>query len=714
MFAYSTDGGATWNNPANNPAPFVGASIAIAGNGTAIPLKYYHPNVLDVTGNGWDLATPVITPLWDGFAVAYANNRDIHPFHVHWVGGIGGSWIPKPLLTPTPGAATTDLRMPSLASRDDFTGQGWERIHFCYESDYGNGKSTIFYWPIQHALDYHETFAYGSFTPFGWAVEVNRPYWSCVNMHPHVAVVNDPKFAGAPGLGIPIVTWETFGNVFPPWLLGVPPLYTRSAAMRYMTSSTTPTAWSEITTFHNQIGTLNNLSQPVVRPLDFGPAASEYAEVAYQDTLSHQEFIARLTSPWFAYPSMWKISRLVEYAQWGSVSLPYEQDPSEDFGSIFYRGIYSDANGLYAAKLVANPDVNHLDEVSTPAENALVWHIGVRGKVQGGPSPCGPPIIGIGISPGYPRDGIFQAGQLPIVTPIFINRPLASFIEVAAPYDSMEGGGGNYDSSSGNQYSSDSTADLVEQPPWPITEDSVRTEYFPANQQQVVSLRRLLIVDTSQLQGLLPSAANQVTYKLVMKDSATGQVEKVLDSAIIRGQSLGGVYPGINPNDSSMMGMGYRIFDTIQPTLSGSAYVTAIIIKDPTTIANLASEVEYGDSLDFPSPVTDSSSSDSGGFKRAQPQGSGSPQQELEVTVHPNPVRGTVRICVTDLPEGIPATVDVVNEMGVAVATLYNATPDAELGLCLQLDCSNLPSGTYYADLQTQGAHKAVKFSVQH
>ena len=45
---------------------------------------------------------------------------------------------------------------------------------------------------------------------------------------------------------------------------------------------------------------------------------------------------------------------------------------------------------------------------------------------------------------------------------------------------------------------------------------------------------------------------------------------------------------------------------------------------------------------------------------------------------------------------------------------IYDATPDAELGLCLQLDCSHLPSGTYYADLSTQGLHKAVEFSIQH
>ncbi len=86
----------------------------------------------------------------------------------------------------------------------------------------------------------------------------------------------------------------------------------------------------------------------------------------------------------------------------------------------------------------------------------------------------------------------------------------------------------------------------------------------------------------------------------------------------------------------------------------------------------------------------------------------------LQVTVHPNPVAGIVKICVEDLPGGVPVTVDVVNQMGQSVATLYNATPEAELGLCLSLDCAQLPSGIYYADLQTGGFHHAVKFSVEH
>ncbi len=86
----------------------------------------------------------------------------------------------------------------------------------------------------------------------------------------------------------------------------------------------------------------------------------------------------------------------------------------------------------------------------------------------------------------------------------------------------------------------------------------------------------------------------------------------------------------------------------------------------------------------------------------------------MDVTVHPNPANSTSKVCVADLPGGIPAVVEVVNQSGEVVATLYDATPDAELGLCLTLDCSKLPSGIYYARVWNAIMGQAVKLSVSH
>jgi hypothetical protein len=111
------------------------------------------------------------------------------------------------------------------------------------------------------------------------------------------------------------------------------------------------------------------------------------------------------------------------------------------------------------------------------------------------------------------------------------------------------------------------------------------------------------------------------------------------------------------------------------------------------------------------------SSADTDGGAHKIADGNQSPvsnSEGLVVTVHPNPASSSVKVCVEDLPGGIPVTVEVVNQLGETVAMLYNATPEAELGLCLSLDCSKLPNGSYYADLRTDGTHKAVKFSIEH
>jgi hypothetical protein len=84
----------------------------------------------------------------------------------------------------------------------------------------------------------------------------------------------------------------------------------------------------------------------------------------------------------------------------------------------------------------------------------------------------------------------------------------------------------------------------------------------------------------------------------------------------------------------------------------------------------------------------------------------------IAATVHPNPATNVAHICIEELPEGVPAVVEVVNDRGEAVTTLYDATPSGDLGLCLTLDCSKLPSGTYYAHVQNALVGRSVKLQV--
>ncbi|MDP4200360.1 MAG: T9SS type A sorting domain-containing protein [Bacteroidota bacterium] len=83
------------------------------------------------------------------------------------------------------------------------------------------------------------------------------------------------------------------------------------------------------------------------------------------------------------------------------------------------------------------------------------------------------------------------------------------------------------------------------------------------------------------------------------------------------------------------------------------------------------------------------------------------------VRVHPNPATGNqVLICVDSLPAGVPFLAEVVDATGAHVATLYEATPDADLGLCYRLDCTSLPNGTYYVRVSNKTQGGTMKFSV--
>ena len=131
----------------------------------------------------------------------------------------------------------------------------------------------------------------------------------------------------------------------------------------------------------------------------------------------------------------------------------------------------------------------------------------------------------------------------------------------------------------------------------------------------------------------------------------------------------------------------------------------------PRAAFKVSSFNSSGDSYDAP---TISLSCGGGSGKIAAGSNKVAESNPIVVTAHPNPATTLARICVEDLPESIPATVEIVNLMGAHIATLYNATPEAELGLCLSLDCSRMPSGTYYARVVNDIMGTTVKFSVEH
>jgi hypothetical protein len=92
------------------------------------------------------------------------------------------------------------------------------------------------------------------------------------------------------------------------------------------------------------------------------------------------------------------------------------------------------------------------------------------------------------------------------------------------------------------------------------------------------------------------------------------------------------------------------------------------------------------------------------------------PQEGINLvfSVRPNPASSVTTIRVEELPEGIPAVLQIFNQLGEVVATLYDATPSAEFGLAVNYDCSHLSNGTYYARIQSGAIRNTLQFIVQH
>jgi hypothetical protein len=237
---------------------------------------------------------------------------------------------------------------------------------------------------------------------------------------------------------------------------------------------------------------------------------------------------------------------------------------------------------------------------------------------------------------------------------------------------------------------------------WPVPSrgtNEVHTNNFAINAcDSIVIPRAVSGMDFSAIQDAL-TTSDTLVFRMTVRNSVDSSYLGTVDSMSITKSTVywaGSIGSTINSETAS-----YQVSCSLP---SDSAFVMVEVLRSDITDSLKRAYVEVQDTLGTPPP--------------APKQADGSPSNpnidNLVVTVHPNPASSSVKICVEDLPQGIPVVVNVVNQTGASVATLYNATPEAELGLCLSLDCSHLPSGIYYADLQTEGMQQAVKFVVEH
>ncbi len=87
-------------------------------------------------------------------------------------------------------------------------------------------------------------------------------------------------------------------------------------------------------------------------------------------------------------------------------------------------------------------------------------------------------------------------------------------------------------------------------------------------------------------------------------------------------------------------------------------------------------------------------------------------REPLSLSVFPNPSAGLSTVNVTALSGGLPAWVRVYDQLDNVVATLYEGTPEADMGLRLTFDGSRYPAGTYYVKAQNAIMGWMVKLQV--
>ncbi len=200
----------------------------------------------------------------------------------------------------------------------------------------------------------------------------------------------------------------------------------------------------------------------------------------------------------------------------------------------------------------------------------------------------------------------------------------------------------------------------------------------------------------TRIQDSLHPSGDYAMLRLVLRRAVDSSYYATVDSMIVTRTSIywPSITPGIDP-------------DTARYHVSCGASTDSVFLSMDAERGDTSNSIEryYVNIMDS---LADSPAPKLATHPAAQP-GLNSP---ILVSVHPNPARSTVLICVEDLPDGVPVSATIVNEAGQTVATLYNATPEGEMGLCMRMDCSNLPNGTYYAYIVNAIMGSAVKFEV--
>ena len=682
----------------------------------------------DETTEPNQLITPVVTPGANGFLCAWSSSdiNDILTEH-----GIQLKYIildenqdvafnptqPAPPVIQNEPTIISEI-FPSLASRSEDAGiSQMERFHLAWEGvfNFNTGESQIYYTRFEH--DQNDN----------WATltteRVTKFVEGCKHHHPNIAVKNEVELVGdvenAKVHGEPIVTWDREEDLSSPiGGNGQEPMSIESYPGKGKTSSVMVrhrshigvNNWSTITTLWEPS---NPVSLPMIKsgmyidrtwPTIGNPLSTGTAEyLTYMSSKKSQVLLTRFKAitPFNHKPTFH--AEVPERGSYPNLTLNYEGKALPSLNTLTFRGMntFIDEfnNTLYHARVTA-PLVDDIaksyDKIKVKTFNALKELCKRNFSFSVGNPNLRPAIW----CTGCPDTIYFNIGRgIPI------------------PWN-------NYDITDTRPgYYSESDTTIFN---WPRTEDSVRTENFAYSLGDTLSFDRMFYMeDTAWVKTLInDSTLAEITYSVLLKDSASGQTISVLDQITIDTASIdiavkrfgedniasvSTFLPPMPPPTSFYVpqGPGRKVqWIANAPAPSGKAYITIHASKDEDMPVVMSQEHGEYDDFNVIIPTFDTAL-----FKQAgqQPITVSAPTTPITLSINPNPFEGSTKVTVETVKD-VPLSVQAYNVLGGLVVNLFNDV-STQTHYEFTLDSKIIRPGTYF--IRGQAGNGIVTKKVQ-
>jgi hypothetical protein len=628
------------------------------------------------------LVTPSITPALDGFFVCWAypkvgaNPPYIQPALIGFWGNPTKSTQLRLFGHLQAESNATMCVFPSVASMDESSlASGFERLHVAWEEDLSDGYSQIYYMRYAHTLGTGSSDVVDeSFT----IERVSKQLITCWHHHPNIALnyyYTTPYTASSATLlaySEPLVTWESvlMSECDDVGGLGIVVPYSVLVVERERYGDVDN--WSAVTSFYPKVG---NLPLPLIKTsgrleqccidciLGYpGPIMGDEI-LSFQDLASNQVHVRQLNLNQCG-PNSWLSSSLLDPGLYPNLTEPFEFHQGFFSSTFTYRGAIIGEDGLFDAKITTSdnpPEISETASLFTSMTVAmpLVCEQGLRYTV--GPGSVGSPTAAEPRSPGADSTARHEIHWM--------------YKDVT-----KDGFGTPYNPSDSNHRSHSTTSYG-----WPITEDSIRTNNFVVDTGASIHIAsEIMLDDSAEFQTLLPDSSHFVTFKMVLKDSASKSTIQVIDQFTLRGGSgLGAEIAGLG---SCHTQGGIKISPAILPP-SHIGYLTVLTSRDVLTPLDFSSDNGYIENWMPPLNTSDSSFKIGTNQQAARAKG-------IQLFVYPNPFKHSTTVNVTNV-DGLPTTVGLYDVLGNLIKEEYRGTPSVAQ-LSLNVEGSGLRAGTYF------------------